>query len=217
MLKRMWALVLLLALLAGCSDDDSNPTDPQPTRALPRTPQELMQAVVAVQEEMDLEELAFIAHPDARVFLLESTLQEWEASSNPLGFSYFQRGSLLAVHGNIFSGEQGLTPVGNPIPPVQSIDFAAVEALQAWAPFEDPAGEFPGLEVGVCPYAVRIYFNNPDFHRYQVQGVVEFFAVEVGSGDSAGWQLLGWRESEALVTGGGTESTSWGDILTMYR
>lgn len=208
-------LILCLGLVAGCSDND-DPVDPPETVVLPEDPDLLMAEFVQVYEGMDGDRLAELMHPAAKVFLLPSTLAEWAGGNNPLSFTFFDRDSLLAVHENIFTGVSGRDAAGTPIPPVDFIGVEIFDKIGAWDIYEDLPEDFVGLEVYSVLYNVRLYFNNPDFHRFAVNQTVIMFVTEVEETDVSGWQLLGWRGLEPFARTA-TENTLWGDILCMYR
>jgi hypothetical protein len=212
--SKLW-LFLVLVLLAGCGGDDevSGPV----VSILPDSKPSLLSDFVHLYEAMDSDHLADIIHPDAKVFLTDSALQEFEQAGHPLDFTCFDRDSLLAVHDKLFSGAVGHDGVGNPTPPVVDIAFELIEQVGVWEAFDDTEGDFPGLDVEVALFQVVLHFNNPDFHRYEVRSDVVFFATGVPQGQGTGWQLLGWRELEPVAPPVVTERIFWSDILLFYR
>ena len=221
-MKKIWAwllvvagLVICLSLAAGCSDDD-NPVDPVTDIELPPVVVELADEFSTLYEDMNSGRMAEILHEDAKVFLLPSTIEEWEGGDHPLDFQYFDRDSLLAVHENIFSGKSGVDQTGSAIPPVGSIRGGVFERVGSWELNEEEAENFPDLVVYSALHNVLIHFNNPDYHRYEISNDVFLFATEVDEPGLSGWQLLGWREMDPFFAQA-TENTAWGDLLTMYR
>ena len=217
--KRKWlalaGLLVCLGLAAGCSDDDG-PADPPPGVVLPADPDALAAEFVTLYQEMDAGRLEEIMHADARVFLLASVIQEWEQSSSPLTSVFFDRDSLLSIHGHIFAGDSGRGPGGIILPPTASVEVDVFEKAGSWQEYNDPEDDFPGLAVQAAPFQFLINFNNPDQHRYQVQGLAVFYVVPVDRDGSTGWQLLGWRETEPFCLQA-TEQVPWCGVLSVYR
>lgn len=215
MVRSISVFCLALVLLAGCGDDDpvAGPTE----EGLPDSQASLMSSFVHLYQNLDSAHLARIIHPEARVFLLDSALQEFEQAGHPLDITYFNRDSLLAVHEKIFSGVAGEDAVGNPVMPVVDIAVEVIEQVGVWEAFDDTLGDFPGLEVQAGLFQVVLHFNNPDFHRYEVNSEVVFYATSVPQGEGLGWQLLGWRELDPVSPPVATENVFWCDILLFFR
>lgn len=218
MKKWIWVVLgmtLFLGMMAGCSNDD-DPVIPPETVVLPPSADLLISEFVQVYQGLDGERLAELVHPEARVFLLPSTLAEWAGGIHPLTFTYFDRDSLLAAHENIFTGLAGRDASGNTISPVDSINVDGFEKTGIWEMYPDPGGDFAGLEVYSVIFSVVLYFNNPDLHRFEVNQTLEMYVTEVVEGDPSGWQLLGWRGFDP-VSSASTESITWDFILCLYR
>ena len=221
-MRKMWGLFLIVVLLgsfvmAGCSDDDpTEPVDDDPV-VLPPDPDALMTGFVMAYNDMDQELFSTLIHPDFKGLLSSSTLDEWEYSGSPLTFTYFERDTVLAIHDHIFSGEIGRRPYGAPVPPVDSIEVAVIDKINAWGNIPPGDEDFGGHAGSWTLYNVVIHFNLPDQSRYRVQEIMAFYVVPVENDGVVGYQLLGWREIEQFVAGKATESLNLGDILTLYR
>ena len=217
-----WALVLVLSLglmVTGCSDDD-DPADPGPPddeQTLYPDPDQLMQGFVSIYNDMDQSEFRWLVHEDARFLILPSTLDEWENGSGPLANDHFDHQALLAIHGNIFSGEAGLDATGVLVPPVDSIQVNYITRQGMWEPIPEADPVFGDIQGYWGLFNVHMYFNNPDQHRFQLEGHVEFYVTEVAIEGATGWQIIGWREIDAFVAKQGTETTNWCQILSLYR
>ncbi len=212
-------LVLGMMLMQGCSDDPADP-DPGPDPVdLPAstTPHILMNNFKTVNEDMYIEGYEHIINEDHRIIVLQETFDAWEGSDNPLEHLYFDQAQAIAIAENMFSGQDGVNEAGIAIPSVESIDIAVLDLQGTWEPVDEATDYFGDFEnVQFAAYSVVIYFNNPNYHRYQIDQTLVFYAVDVSGGEQNDWQLLGivpigWKSSSA------TEQISYDSVLSLYR
>jgi hypothetical protein len=222
----MWRLFLIVALLsgfmmftmAGCSDDDvTKPEDNDDPVVLPTDPDALMAGFSMSYDDLDLELLAALIHPDFKGFLTSSTLAEWQYAGAPLPFTFFERDTVMAIHENIFTGETGRRPSGDTVSPVNSIEVDLLTRLTSWTPISAGDENFGGLEGYWALFHLNISFYLPDGSRFSVQQDIEFYVVPVEIDGVLGYQLLGWREIEPNGGLKATESASLGGVLSLYR
>jgi hypothetical protein len=174
-----------------------------------------MENFVTIYNTLDTGNFPFLLHDDFQMELLPSTLEEWEMGGNPLTDDHFDRAAMITIHENMFSGETGLGPAGTIIPPVASIEVVYLQQLGTWEPIpaEDPT--FGGHGGYWVLFEALIYFNNPDFHRFQVDQTIGFYLAPVDDGGQERWELLGIRGLEPMAAM--TESVTLGDVLSLYR
>jgi len=225
-MRKMWRLFLIVALLsgfmmftmAGCSDDDPvQPAENDDPPVLPADADALMAGFSMSCDDMDLELLTTLIHPDFKGMLTASTLAEWASAGSPLPFTYFERDTVVAIHENIFAGETGRRPSGYIVSPVNSIEVDLLTKLTSWEVINDDDENFGGLEGYWALFHLNISFYFPDGSRFSVQEDIEFYVVPVEIDGVVGWQLLGWRELEIFGVQKATESVTLGGVLTLYR
>jgi hypothetical protein len=222
----MWGPFLIVALvcgfmmftMTGCSDDDPvQPPDNDDPVVLPANPDALMMGFRQAFDDMDLELLATLIHPDFKGMLTASTLAEWASAGSPLLFTYFERDTVVAIHENIFAGETGRRPSGDTVPPVHSIEVDLLSKATEWEAISAGDEHFGGQGGYWALFHLNISFYLPDGSRFNVQQDIEFYVVPVEIDGVLGYQLLGWREIEPFGALKVTESATLGGVLTLYR
>ncbi len=208
-------LVLLLGLTA-CSDDDIG--EPEVTiDPPPPNPELLLSDFVAALENQDAAHLDWVINEDFRMNLLQSTIDEWAGSGNPLLESYFDRAAFMGIHRNIFADSTGLDPNGYQVPPITSISIDVMQKLTPWA-LIDPGLEYFGdfEDVYSARHALLVYFHLPGNFAFEVSQELILYARMVTVGEDTGAELFG---IQPLPNGVGmkTESISLGEVLSLYR
>ena len=198
-LKNLLVCSLVLALLvsvSGClfSPDDGDPiVNPDKELPFPKDPDTLMANFKTIYSDMMLDEFKDMLHTEYRTILLQATMDEWAGGDDPLTESYFTRDDEIRIHTNIFSGNSGVTPLGNPVPPVSSIDVDYLQKDGTWESIEASDPDFAGHGGYWATFNVLLYFNNPDNHRFEINQVVEFYVAPIDEGGREKWLLLGQR------------------------
>ncbi len=73
-------------------------------------------------------------------------------------------------------------------------------------------GDFKEAGAHISQYQVLAHFNNPDFHRYEIDQLVDFIAMPV----EGIWYFLGVRGRDNHLNKA-TDTVSWADVLSLYR
>ncbi len=213
-------LTVVFITCAGCGDDPVSPgsTPDEFTSELPypADPDLLLENFSTAYQDMNLAEFRYLLHPAYSAFLLQGTLDEWDQSLNPLTESYFTQADEIRIHEHIFAGTAGVDVVGNPVPPVSSLDVVYFDKQgSTWTaiPTSDP--DFGDHRGYYATLDILIHFNTQDDHRFEVSQSVQLYVMPVDDDGQEKWQLLGLRELEAKVNG--TEELCLGDIKALYR
>nr|MEE4268804.1 hypothetical protein [Candidatus Krumholzibacteria bacterium] len=216
MFRRLFCVVLLgVGLLAGCSDDERAPLDPEGSAGLPASADELMADFGAAYQSRDESDLTRLLHPATQVFLLDSTVEAFLQGGNPLGFDRMEHDAVVSSHRHLFSETAGTGPAGQVVPPVVSIEVDYLVQDGGWEPYVDVGGDFPGLQVRSGRFHLQLHFNCPDNLRMVVQCDALFLAVE--DEENSGWQLIGWRDLEPQEKAQAVEPVSLSSILAIYH
>ncbi len=212
-------LVLGMMLMQGCSDDPAEP-DPGPDPVdLPAstTLPILMNNFFTVHEDMYFEGYEHILHEGHRIIVRQETFDAWQGSDNPLEQLFFDRAQAISIAGNMFSGQDGQNEMGIPIPPVESMSFAILNLEGIWEPVDQATNYFGDFENAQhARYTVLIYFNNPNNHRYEVDQMLDFYAVDVSGGEQNDWRLLGIAPVGGKSSSA-TETITYDQVLSLYR
>jgi len=209
MTKKLVPIIILAAILAGCSDDPADPDDGAPE--LPTSADDLVTAFAAAYEAMDLEAYAFLLHED---YIFDPVaeggywdfLPEWD------------RAFELGIADNMFSGAPGQNPDGSYRAPIQGITIHTLLRQTEWAPvpvddehYTDAiyalfdAGLVFTLDGGENTMSVfydqELYVRAIDESRTKVDDVVRY-------------QMAGHREIRSSDKG--NEHNSWSVIKSLY-
>lgn len=221
MLKKWGWMVCCVMILGvavgGCSEDENNPASPPDPWVDPVSPDDLMSALVRVYEEMDDTNFHQLLHDNVHFYILPSTMAEWSSSGSPLAYNYFDKTALNVIHDKVFSGTQGLDPVGSTVAPVASIQFDYLEKVGGWEPYTDSGSLFGGVGGYSALFNVQLYFNTVNQFRFAVQSTVVIYVTPVDFEGEEVWQLLGLQSMEPMVHRKSSESTSWCQVLCLYR
>jgi hypothetical protein len=184
----------------------------------PSNPDILMQNFERIYTEMRTDDFRNMLHTEYKTVLLPSTIAQWAQSGNPLTSDFFDRATEITIHENIFSGNVGLDPIGQTIPPIDSIQVDYIVKMGAWEPVPEADPVFGGLNGYWALFNILIYFTNPDQHRFEVRQDVEFYVVPVDDNGQTRWLLLGQRGHEPM-NGNiiATESISLCFLKSLYR
>ena len=195
-----------LLAVAGCGDD---PVEPRPkTVGVPLA--ELMPAFSASYGEMQIYQFTKLLHEDFQMILLPETLDDWGWAND----FYFNNSGMVTIHTNLFGGEPGVSAVGKPFPPVESIVVELFEPQGVWAPIPAEDSYFGESGGQWASYMVQIVFwYGEQSYQLRVQQVVNFYAVPVTEGGSL-YQLLGIRGLSPVRK---SEEASWDGVLALYR
>jgi len=135
----------------------------------------------------------------------------------PLASDYFDRATTLDIHANLFGEIEGMNEAGGAIPYVESISISVFNLDGAWEPV-DEGDDFFDSHPGAyhARYNALLHFNNPNYHRWEVDQMLDLVAISVTVEGVDGWQLLAIRgyEGYGMVA---TENISYDRILAMYR
>ena len=198
-LNKILLLLALLGMLVGSTgclfspDDSEDPPPPDPGGLDPATtPDILMENFVKIYESMDSGDYEAMLHPDYRTILLQSTFEDWAESDSPLLEMYFDHDSEVQIHRNIFEGLGGVDETGKTILPIDSINVSIIEKLGAWKFVEDSEEYFGGRrpKAYFARYSLLMHFNKPDNSRFEVDQLVDFYAIQ---GDDGLWLMLGQK------------------------
>ncbi len=206
-----------LTFLVGCSDDSPEAPEVSDPRILPPTEDILMQNYLTSVVDMSYDDLDFILHEEFRLGLLPSTIEDWDGSGNPLVGDHFDKAAMLSIHENLFGEIEGMDEHGLVVSYVESISFDVFDKVRDWEPiaagnvfFED----YP--EAYRARYSVLIHFNNPDYHRWEVDHMLDIIVLPVTLDETTGYQLLGIY-GYSPFSAAGTEEISYDGVLAMYR
>jgi len=180
-------------------------------------PDILMSNLKTIYETMDDNNFATMLHPDFRMVLLQSTIDDWAQSSYPLEENYFDHDSQIQIHQNIFTHLGGTNEMGMLIPPIDSISVTIMEKNGIWEPVEDSTEYFGDFDAYWVQYSILMHFNKPDYSRFEVNQVIDFYVIQ---GDDETWSLLGIKGWPGYSTNDPTlvtDSVTFGDILSLYR
>jgi len=210
----LWTSALVLT--TGCKDDNTVTPPPDPKPVIIDDPDQLMQFFLTSYNEMDFDLYTALLHPDFRMMILPSTVNDWAGGDAPLAYPYFTRDETLAIHANIFSGNAGQTPLGSPVPPVATIDVDVLQKDGIWELISEADPEFAGQDGYWVAFNVLLYFNNPDNHRFEISQVIEFYVAPIDVAGQESWHLLGIRglDSNKILA---TENTHYCGLLSLYR
>lgn len=179
---------------------------------LANTQDAVMENYLSVYEGMFFEGYESLLHESHQTLVLQSTIEEWEGSDNPLLFPYFDRNQTVAIHDNIFHGRVGVGPSGLAIPPIDSISIPLLEKLGPWEHVPAFHEYFGELNAYYTHYEMLAHFNKPDGTRYQVDHLLTFYTAEV----DGEWKLLGIESvlNNEMVS---TDSITYDEVLSLYR
>ncbi len=176
-------------------------------------PDVMMENFVTMLETESVDTLQELMVPAFRLNILQETMDEWAGGDNPLGQDYFDAATFAAINENIFGGEVGVDPLGNPVPPVASIEVAVMSRLAPWEAVSQSVEYFGEMENAyVAPFDVVINFNLMGNVRFQVDGMIQFYA----DGTGGIYHLLG-IQPVAPYSGQKTESVTYDGVLALYR
>ena len=191
-------LLMLLGLLVGSTgcifspEDNKDPgTGGTETYPPATTPEQLLINFGDIYEDMDAQAFASILHDDYKTILLPSTMEEWQAAGNPLAEDIFYRDTEIRIHENMFSGNTGVRPNNENVPPIDSIEVNYLTKEGTWNTIPETHEHFAGHGGYWAQYNVLIYFNTPDQFSFKVQQKVDFYVVPVTEGGQEIWKLLG--------------------------
>lgn len=217
MVRKSWLLLAVLMLVVGCSEDSPDTPEVDSPLLLPPIEDSLVNNFVLSMEAMSYDDLAFILHEDFRLSFLQSTMDDWSGSDHPLTGDGFDRDAMLGIHANLFGEVEGMDSNGFVIPYVESISFSVFDKEGAWVPVAEGNAFFDDYpEAYRARYNALIHFNNPNYHRWEVDQTLDVVAVPIVSGETTGWQLLGiygYSQFSALAT----DNVSYDSVLAMYR
>ncbi len=174
-----------------------------------------------VYENLDAGEYTGLLHEDFRSLILLGTRQVWEDGGNPLVDNVFYRDTEIRIHENLFSGNTGIYPDGNDVPPVESIEIGYMTRGEAWIQVAEDDHLFGGLGGYWAPYHFLIYFNLADETSLKVQQTVDAFVCPVVENGKEIWKLLGLEpkvpSTPGIKAGGGYLEVSLDFLKTLYR
>jgi len=176
------------------------------------SPDQLMSGFMDAHETYAADVFPEFLDSGFRLILLQETIDEWAGGDQPLTSDHFGLEAFAAIYSNIFAGETGVDPSGNPIPPVLAIEVPVMQMLAPWEAVDVGMEYFGGIEGAyTTSYNLLMNFNLPGNSRFQVDGTIRFVVKET----EAGWRLLGIIP---LGRGGkATESWTYDAVLTLYR
>ncbi|MBK9304449.1 MAG: hypothetical protein IPM94_11310 [bacterium] len=185
----------------------------------PDTPQQLMTNFRNAYDEMDLGEYGAALHPDFRFVFAEGS-----SAAPPSGV--YTRAEDLQSTANMFAGEPGHGPGGEPMVGVRDVEFERLVRFSDWdvAPGNDPY--FPYATQAF--FEVRVVFDldteDPStitvfsLQRFYVKAMAE---AQPGGGTRCHFYLIGHQElvvglSAARSSAPMDESIDWGAIKALY-
>jgi hypothetical protein len=198
MKRNILLLLMALALMvgpAGCifspDDDDGNVGGNDNALPYPSDTEILIANFKRIYTEMRIDDFKAMLHSEYKTVLLPSTLEEWNDAGNPLAEDVFYREDEINIHQNMFSGNTGLRPNGDTVPPIASIQVDLLSKLTSWELIPESHVHFAGQGGYWALFHVNLSFYLPDGSRFQVQQDVEFYVVPTDDNGRTKWLLLG--------------------------
>ncbi len=170
----------------------------------------LMANFVEIYERMLHEDYDSFLHPDYLYILSDETVADWEHSEFPFSEPYFDKDAALNIHGNIFSGSDGMNRFGDLVSPIQSINVLLLDQLASWTQVDESHQYFGGQDAYYNRYRVVIQFQTAEV-RFDVNQDMDFY-IKIVDGIL---YLLGQEGLPLWATA--TESITFDDVLALYR
>ena len=186
-------LLLVLLLVAGCSEETITEPVPGPPGSFPGTADQLMVNFQDAYATMNYDAYQGLIHPDYRFLFTDTDIN----GTTPLPTDHMVSLEELGAHENMFSGEVVFHPDGTIASAVSDISVDLFEPVDEEWGASDQGSAFPGTQRR--RYQVRILIARPGNATMLIEGQQEFFVTSGDSVQSDGssrayFQLAGQRD-----------------------
>ena len=185
----------------------------------PDTADKLMANFQDLYEQMDVDEIRKLLHPDHRTLLQPSTTNWFPELGTTLDID-----EELRIHERMFSGQNVTDPLGSLVPGIQAIQFQTFARQGTWST-SPPNDRIPNTQVAL--YDVVFLFNRGGLYStMKTQGTIKFYVTHrdslVGDVIKPYFQMLGQldltMDTYALgAAGKSVELTTWGMAKAIFR